>query len=116
MKECDNSKIHTSSNFILSTSLLIMFDTLLLRPSLHCNTPLLVTTLIDMLCVENCIKAVRKANSNLVMKPFSPTQFVALRNVFLLFCERNNCDIWGCRYKGRDTVTFLKGLSGYFSV
>ena len=39
MKECDNStrKIHISSNFILSISLLIMFDTLLLRPSLHCT-------------------------------------------------------------------------------
>jgi hypothetical protein len=47
MKECDNStrKIHTSSNFILSISLLIMFDTILLRPSLHCNTPLHFTTL-----------------------------------------------------------------------
>ena len=41
MKECDNSKIHISSNFILSISLLRMFDTLLLRPSLHCNTTLL---------------------------------------------------------------------------
>jgi len=42
MKECDNStrKIHISSNFILSISPLIIFDTLLLRPSLHCNTPL----------------------------------------------------------------------------
>ena len=37
MKECDNSKIHISSNFILSICLLIMFDTLLLRPSLHCQ-------------------------------------------------------------------------------
>jgi hypothetical protein len=45
MKECDNSKIHINNNFILSTSLLIMFDTLLLRPSLHCNTPLHFTTL-----------------------------------------------------------------------
>jgi len=47
MKECDNStrKIHINSNFILSISLLIMFDTLLLRPSLHCNTPLHFTTL-----------------------------------------------------------------------
>jgi len=45
MKECDNSKIHISSNFILSISLLIMFDTLLQRPSLHCNTPLHFTTL-----------------------------------------------------------------------
>jgi hypothetical protein len=47
MKECDNSirKIHTSSNFILSISLLIMFDTLLLRPSLICNTPLHFITL-----------------------------------------------------------------------
>jgi hypothetical protein len=44
MKECDNSKIHISCNFISSISLLIMFDTLLLRPSLHCNTPLLFTT------------------------------------------------------------------------
>ena len=42
IKECDNStrKIHISSNFILSISLLLTFDTLLLRPSLHCNTPL----------------------------------------------------------------------------
>jgi hypothetical protein len=40
MKECDNSKIHISSNFKLSISLLTMFDTLLLRPSLYCNTPL----------------------------------------------------------------------------
>jgi hypothetical protein len=40
MKECYNStrKIHISSNFILSIRFLIMFDTLLLRPSLHCNT------------------------------------------------------------------------------
>ena len=45
MKECDNSKIDISSNFILSISLLIMFDTLLLRPSLQCNTPLHFTTL-----------------------------------------------------------------------
>ena len=47
MKECDNStpKILISSNFILSIRLLIMFDTLLLRPSLHCNTPLHFTTL-----------------------------------------------------------------------
>jgi len=45
MKECDNSKIHRSHNFILSICLLIMFDTLLLRPSLHCNTPLHFTTL-----------------------------------------------------------------------
>jgi hypothetical protein len=47
MKECDNStrKIHISSNWKLSISLLIMFDTLVLRPSLHCNTPLHFTTL-----------------------------------------------------------------------
>jgi hypothetical protein len=40
MKDCDNStrKIHISNNFILSISLLIMFDTLLLRPSLHFAT------------------------------------------------------------------------------
>jgi hypothetical protein len=46
-KYCDNSthKIHISNNLILSISLLIMFDTLLLRPSLHCNTPLHFTTL-----------------------------------------------------------------------
>jgi len=47
MKDCDNStrKIHISNNFMLSISLLIMFDTLLLRPSLHCNTPLHFITL-----------------------------------------------------------------------
>jgi len=45
MKECDNSKIHISSNFILSISLLIMLDTLVLRPSLHWNTSLHFTTL-----------------------------------------------------------------------
>jgi hypothetical protein len=37
MRECDNSKIHTSSNFLLSISLITMLDTLLLVPSLHCN-------------------------------------------------------------------------------
>jgi len=40
IKKCDNSKIRISSKFILSISLLIIFGTLLLRPSLHCNTPL----------------------------------------------------------------------------
>jgi hypothetical protein len=45
LKECDNNKIRISNNFILSISLLIMFDTLLLRPSLHCNTPLHFTAL-----------------------------------------------------------------------
>jgi len=40
MKERGNSKIHISSNFILSICLLIMLDTLLLRPSLRCNTSL----------------------------------------------------------------------------
>jgi hypothetical protein len=46
-KYCDNStrKIHTSNNFILSISLIIIFDTILLRPLLHCNTPLHFTTL-----------------------------------------------------------------------
>jgi hypothetical protein len=49
MKECVNStrkiRVHISSNFILSISLLIMFDTLLLWPSLHCNIPQHFTTL-----------------------------------------------------------------------
>jgi hypothetical protein len=45
MKECDNSKIHTSSNFLLSKCLLIMLDDLFLRPSLHCNTSQHFTTL-----------------------------------------------------------------------
>ena len=44
MRECDNSKIHTSSNSLLSICLLIMLDTLLLVPSLHCNTLLHLTT------------------------------------------------------------------------
>ena len=38
MRECDNSKVHISGNFLLSIWLLIMLDTLLLVPSLHCNT------------------------------------------------------------------------------
>ena len=37
MKKCNNSKIHISSNFLLSICLLIMSDTLLLV-TLHCNT------------------------------------------------------------------------------
>jgi len=47
MKDCDNStrKIHISNNFIMTISLVIMFDTLLLRPSLHYNTPLHFTKL-----------------------------------------------------------------------
>ena len=52
MKESDNSKIHISSNIILSICLLIMLDTLLLGPSLYCNTvlhfiQLHLTTIID---------------------------------------------------------------------
>jgi len=62
------------------------------------------------------VKAIRKATCNLVMKPFWSTKFAALRNVFLRLCRRNNCDVWGCHCKGHDIVTFLKGLSGYFSV
>ena len=38
MRECDNSKIHVSNNSLLSVCLFIMLDTLLLVPSLHCNT------------------------------------------------------------------------------
>jgi len=45
MKKCDDSKIYISSNFLLSICLLIMLDTLLLGPSLHCNTSLHFTTL-----------------------------------------------------------------------
>jgi hypothetical protein len=44
MKEYDNSKIHTSSNFLLSICLLIMLDNLLVGPLLHCNTSLHFTT------------------------------------------------------------------------
>jgi len=54
MREYDNSKIHISSNFLLSICLIIMLDTLLLLPPLHCNTSphfakLHFTTLIDTL-------------------------------------------------------------------
>ena len=45
MRECDNSKIHISSNSLLSVCLLIMLDTLLLVPSLYCNTLLHLTKL-----------------------------------------------------------------------
>jgi hypothetical protein len=45
MKECDNIKIHISSNFLLSICLLITLDTLLLVPSPHCNTSLHFTTI-----------------------------------------------------------------------
>ena len=45
MRECDNSKIHLSNNSLLSICLLIMLETLLLVPSLHCNTLIHFTTL-----------------------------------------------------------------------
>jgi len=45
MKECDNSKIHISNNFLLSIWLLIMLDILLVVPSIHCNTSLHFTQL-----------------------------------------------------------------------
>jgi len=35
MTECDNCKMHRSSNFLLSICLIIMLDTLLLVPSLY---------------------------------------------------------------------------------
>jgi len=45
MRGCDNSKIHISSKLLFSIWLLIMLDTLLLVPSLHCNTSIHFTTL-----------------------------------------------------------------------
>jgi len=39
-------KEYISNNFILSICLLIMLDTLLLRPSIHCNTSLHLSTLV----------------------------------------------------------------------
>jgi hypothetical protein len=45
MKECDNSEIHISRNFLLSICLLIMLDALLLGPSLHFYTSQHFTTL-----------------------------------------------------------------------
>jgi len=45
MRECDKSKIHISNNFLFSICLLIMLDTVLLLPSLLCNTSLHFTTL-----------------------------------------------------------------------
>ena len=45
MRECNNSKIHISSNFLLSICLIVMLDTLLLVPTLHWNTSLYFTTL-----------------------------------------------------------------------
>jgi len=45
MRECNNSKIQRSSNFLLSIILIVMLDTLLLVPSLHCNTSLHFTKL-----------------------------------------------------------------------
>jgi len=35
MRECDNSKIHISSNLLLSICLIIMLDTLLLYYTIH---------------------------------------------------------------------------------
>jgi uncharacterized membrane protein len=56
MRECDNSKIHISSNFLLSVCLLIMLDTLLLVPSLHCNSVIqLVVWMTTVLCIEEKI-------------------------------------------------------------
>ena len=60
MKECDNIKIHTGSNFILSINLLIVLDTLLLRPSLHCTT----------LC---------NTSPHLAQLPFSPLRYTYRR-------------------------------------
>jgi len=53
VRECNNSKIHISSNFLLSISLIIMLDTLLLVPSLHCNTSIhLYCLYIQMFSIE----------------------------------------------------------------
>jgi len=45
MRDCGNSKIHVSNNSLLSICLLLMLVTLLLVPSIHCNTLLHLTTL-----------------------------------------------------------------------
>jgi hypothetical protein len=59
----------------LSTSLLIMFDTLFLRPSLQCNTPLHFTTLIDtsLPLIDGTHAETRFRLSAKRTSPFKPT-------------------------------------------
>ena len=37
MRECDNSKVHISNNSLLSTCLLIMLDTLIIKFASSCE-------------------------------------------------------------------------------
>ena len=99
MKECDKStrKIHISSNFILSISLLIMFDTLLLRLSLYCNTPLHFTQLhfttlrytsphftqLHFTTLIDIIRIIKIQNINLLIISLSPTFYQLLAHTLL---------------------------------
>jgi hypothetical protein len=90
MTECDNStrKIHISSNFILSISLQIMFDTLLLRPSLRCNTTLHFTTL--------HFTSFRYTSPHFTQLHFtSRTLFHPVKDLyFSSFSEKKNCSVY----------------------
>jgi len=110
MKECDNStrKIHISSNFILSISLPIMIDTLLLRLSLHCNTPLHFTTLHHTslhfatlhallhftqlhftTLIDISLPLISLFRYNSTLTDISPTHYSCLSKKYYISCKKN---------------------------
>jgi hypothetical protein len=59
MRGCDNSKIHISSNFILSVCLLIMFITLQHLATLNHTTPNYICTCLAVNNTVNCVLSSR---------------------------------------------------------
>jgi hypothetical protein len=83
MRGCDNSKIHISSNLLLSVCLLIMLDTLLLVPSLHCNTSLHYTKLHFTTLIYTSLPLIYTSLLSLTLH-YSPLHFTTLPYTTLL--------------------------------
>jgi len=56
MRECDNSKIHISSNFLLSICLIIMLDTLLIMlDTIFSNCAAFVMVAVSVAFIDNMV-------------------------------------------------------------
>ena len=100
MRECNNSKIHISSNFLLSIRFIVMSDTLLLVPSLHCNTSLHFTKLHFTKLIDTSIQYTKISTTTVICIISSLLLKSRFKSVFLLIvCNHhltitNNILLW----------------------
>jgi hypothetical protein len=104
IKECDNIKIHISTNFTLSVSFLIMFDTLLLRPSLNCNISLHLTKHMLLHLLYS------KPTDALILNTLSHPHFKTTKSVLKCFVKTS---LKNATCFGHYCMTILRGRLSY---